>query len=576
MGAGQSTEDIDQLKRLYSPPEWEELQRLFVSLAAQSRSNGQHIIASVFQAYYGIHGSLGARLFEIATQGNKDGLMRFQEFAALKAVFDKGSPEDIDRMCFQVMDVLKSGKVDRREVEEVIRSALATIFGPLHSPPVAIIQAFVSSAFPTDPRSSPGTSLASSSPRPSAARYSAAPRSLPLSGSTHPAASAASAAPSEGLVGVEKIERKEAGRPVQEGDGGRREERVGDCPAGENGGKISRHDDTVTGGGAKDPSTAGAGSADTIDAAEDGRELSYQDAIRWWTVVPAIKKFLRSLLTPPDIRPPLPCLVPPPVTTSARHISTEEGEQQQEERGDTWLLQKELTWHIAGALQDKECREWCLLYSSKLHGLSFNSFLGKVSSVPHPTILVIRDSAGAVFGAFASKPWERSSAFYGDMRSFLFSFLPKAAVCKAAGTSNNLQWCASGFASESIPNGIGLGGQPGHFGLFLSSDFDSGHSRPSTTFNSPSLSSSPTFSVDAVECWAVNSASLSDRISAGEGGSGMLGSSGAGVGSGRSDGSDSARGTVLDRFGKERAMLGMMGIANASENIGRDKADCEL
>ncbi|CAI5980210.1 unnamed protein product [Closterium sp. NIES-64] len=489
--------------RLYSPREWDELQRLFVSLAAQSRSNGQHVIASVFQAYYGIHGSLGGRLFEIATQGNKDGLMRFQEFAAFKAVFDKGSPDEIDRMCFQVMDVLKSGKVDS------------------HS------------------------SLASTALHPSSARSSTA--AAPLA-----ASATATAAPSEGAGGQQQ---PEGGRPEQEGEGVGRD--------GSAGASVAAADTRVYDDGAS-------------VAADDGRELSYQDAIRWWTAVPAVKKFLRSLLTPPDLRPPLPTLIAPPVTASGCHISEEAGEQQHESREDTWLLQKELTWHIAGALQEKECREWCLLYSSKLHGLSFNSFLGKVSSLPHPTVLVVRDSSGAIFGAFASKPWERGSAFYGDMRSILFSFLPTAAVFKAAGTSTNIQWCASGFASESIPNGIGLGGQPGHFALFLSSDFDSGHSRPSTTFNSSSLSSTPNFNIDAVECWAVISASFSDRISAGDGGIGAVGSSRSGVGSGRSDDAGgSGRGTVLDRFGKERAMLGMIGIATASENIGRDKPDRE-
>ncbi|CAI5511198.1 unnamed protein product, partial [Closterium sp. Naga37s-1] len=532
-------------------------------------------------AYYGIHGSLGARLFEIATHVCPICL-------SILAVFDKGSPDEIDRMCFQVMDVLKSGKIDRREVEEVIRSALTTVFGPQHTLPPALIQAFVSSAFPSSPTSSTRASLSHSS------RDSSSPTSTalhPSSGQSSTAAaslhaSAASAAPLDRAGGgQEQPEGKEVGRPEQEG------ESVG-------------RDGSAGASFAADPSVDDDTRADDDGgsvAADDGRELSYQDAVRWWTAVPAVKKFLRSLLTPPDLRPPLPTLVAPAVTASGRQIISEAGVQRRDSREETWLLQKELTWHIAGALQDKECREWCLLYSSKLHGLSFNSFLGKVSSVPHPTVLVVRDSAGAIFGAFASKPWERGSAFFGDMRSFLFSFLPAAAVFKAAGTSTNIQWvrgsvrrysrcladiptspspsyqpqCASGFASESIPNGIGLGGQPGHFGLFLSADFDSGHSRPSTTFNSPSLSSSPNFSIDAVECWAVISASLSDRISAGDGGIGAIGSSGSRVGSGRSDHAGSGRGTVLDRFGKERAMLGMMGIATASENIGRDTTDCE-
>ncbi|CAI5508276.1 unnamed protein product [Closterium sp. Naga37s-1] len=195
---------------------------------------------------------LGGRLFEIATQGNKDGLMRFLEFAAIKAVFDKGSPDEIDRMCFQFMDVLKSGKVDRREVEEVIRSALTTVFGPQHSLTLAIIQAFVSPAFPSIPTSSTWTSfshssLASTALHPSSARSSTA--AAPLA-----ASATATAAPSEGAGGQQQPEGKEVGRPEQEGEGVGRD--------GSAGASVAAADTRVYDDGAS-------------VAADDGRELSY-------------------------------------------------------------------------------------------------------------------------------------------------------------------------------------------------------------------------------------------------------------------------------------------------------------
>ena len=54
----------------------------------------------------------------------------------------------------------------------------------------------------------------------------------------------------------------------------------------------------------------------------------------------------------------------------------------------------------------------------------------------------------------------------------------------------------------------GMGGQLEYCGLWLSAEFDSGHSkgRPHcTTYGSPSLSSSEEFSVDTVEVWHVGS-----------------------------------------------------------------------
>jgi hypothetical protein len=54
---------------------------------------------------------------------------------------------------------------------------------------------------------------------------------------------------------------------------------------------------------------------------------------------------------------------------------------------------------------------------------------------------------------------------------------------------------------DQLPNGLGFGGQTGHFGLWLDASFDTGHSRPNATYASPSLSHEQTFAIDAVEAW---------------------------------------------------------------------------
>jgi len=57
--------------------------------------------------------------------------------------------------------------------------------------------------------------------------------------------------------------------------------------------------------------------------------------------------------------------------------------------------------------------------------------------------------AGAVFGAVFSQPLQRHSVVYGDMRTFLFTFLPAAAIYRPSGLNQNIQWVS--FAYWNTP-----------------------------------------------------------------------------------------------------------------------------
>lgn len=57
-----------------------------------------------------------------------------------------------------------------------------------------------------------------------------------------------------------------------------------------------------------------------------------------------------------------------------------------------------------------------------------------------PTVLVIKDKEGYVYGGYASQPWERHSIFYGDMKSFIFQLYPQASIYRPTGANTNLQW----------------------------------------------------------------------------------------------------------------------------------------
>ncbi|KAM0905265.1 hypothetical protein ACQ4PT_017457 [Festuca glaucescens] len=101
--------------------------------------------------------------------------------------------------------------------------------------------------------------------------------------------------------------------------------------------------------------------------------------------------------------------------------------------------------------------------------------------------------------------------------------------------------CATNFTSENIPNGIGFGGKPHHFGLFLSAGFDQGHSFTSSTFTGPPLSNTNRFRPEVIECWGIQvKGSLDEKT-------------------------ELVKGTVLERFKEDRNMLKLIGMASASD-----------
>ncbi|XP_020875990.1 TLD domain-containing protein 1 isoform X2 [Arabidopsis lyrata subsp. lyrata] len=272
--------------------------------------------------------------------------------------------------------------------------------------------------------------------------------------------------------------------------------------------------------------------AATFSKSDGGSEkgMSFEDFRSWCSLVPTIRKFLGSLLMPPStVRPGY----------QVPHLLYEDSVS-----SDRLLLKKEYAWHIGGALPHHELVEWKLLYHSSLHGQSFNTFLGHTSNTGmSSSVLIIKDAEGCVYGGYASQPWERYSDFYGDMKSFLFQVNPKAAIYRPTGANNNIQWCATNFTSENIPNGIGFGGKINHFGLFISASFDQGQTFECTTFGSPSLSKTSRIQPEVIECWGVVQASNEQDTK-----------------------HNATKGTVLERFKEDRNMLKLVGMAGNSND----------
>ncbi|PKA57323.1 hypothetical protein AXF42_Ash002628 [Apostasia shenzhenica] len=417
--------------RAFTQQELDGLKSLFVSLAAQSQSNSKCISPSVFKAYFGIRGPLATRMFKLVSQKRNDDELTYEDLVITKAVYEKGSRNEIDEFLYELCDVNGDGILGRCDLEAVMHSISDSVFH----------------------RGDGQTSLSS------------------------------------WKIAIEAF----------------------------------------------------------LDVAEFSKEveknadnsMSLVDFRNWCILVPSVKRFLGSIMMPPDkgrLGFQVPVLLHPASLKPDGLIL-----QKESLKPDGLLLQREYAWHIAGALSQAEAEQWKLLYHSALNGLSFTTFMGNISSWEWPTILVIKDSEGYVYGGYASQPWERHSDFYGDVKSFLFKLYPQASIFRPSGANNNLQWCAVNFSSDNIPNGIGFGGRASHFGLFLSANFDDGHTFPCTTFNSPCLSRNNRIQPVVIECWGVVVKGVNNAKA------------------------ELVKGTVLERFKEDRNMLKMIGLANASE-----------
>lgn len=66
-------------------------------------------------------------------------------------------------------------------------------------------------------------------------------------------------------------------------------------------------------------------------------------------------------------------------------------------------------------------REWKLLYSVNIDGVSFHTFYANTKDRDN-TVIIIKDEKGKVFGAYCCEAWRKSLHFYGLGESFVYSF----------------------------------------------------------------------------------------------------------------------------------------------------------
>lgn len=142
---------------------------------------------------------------------------------------------------------------------------------------------------------------------------------------------------------------------------------------------------------------------------------------------------------------------------------------------------------------------WTRLYSLARDGDSFQTFVAKVKGHQH-TLLVIRTTKNAIFGAYADSAWELSQGvspeFFGSAQACLFRIEGDGArVFKWSGSNRYVQYI------DAASKMVALGGGGGSFGLCVERDFQVGSTDRCSTFNNEPLCSTTNFEIVDVECY---------------------------------------------------------------------------
>ncbi|KAK6186560.1 hypothetical protein SNE40_008575 [Patella caerulea] len=203
--------------------------------------------------------------------------------------------------------------------------------------------------------------------------------------------------------------------------------------------------------------------------------------------------------------------------------------------------------------------EWRLLFSNCLYGDSFVQLIQRI--VCHgPTVVIVKDKNGHIFGGFASESWKKNSNFYGDSNCYLFQIKPHLSVFTPTGYNQHYLYYNQHVTT--LPNGLGFGGQLEYFGLWIDESFSSGHSKAgpkNTTYGSPQLSITPEFEIDTIEVWGVGPEKKTDDDDD----------------EGVTDEELASRKSILDKDPGAKAMLTLIGKGPLSEGLreGDETAD---
>lgn len=97
--------------------------------------------------------------------------------------------------------------------------------------------------------------------------------------------------------------------------------------------------------------------------------------------------------------------------------------------------------------------DWTRSYSTYIDGKSISHFMRKQATVSGPTVLLVKDGVGHVFGAFTTSAWRVNDGYYGGGESFLFKYHPVVRTYRWTG--NNSYFMMSNGGAIMIGGGTG-------------------------------------------------------------------------------------------------------------------------
>nr|XP_022335964.1 TLD domain-containing protein 1-like [Crassostrea virginica] len=201
--------------------------------------------------------------------------------------------------------------------------------------------------------------------------------------------------------------------------------------------------------------------------------------------------------------------------------------------------------------------EWRFLFSNTVFGDSFSQLVTNITN-QGPTLLVLRDKRGHLFGGVAADSWQCRAKFYGKQcrpeitsspSCFLFTLSPHYGIYTPTMYNENFMYLNQG--QTTLLNGLGMGGQMEYFGLWIDSNFNHGHSKAKpkcTTYGSPQLSAEPEFEVDVIEVWALGPEKREE-------------------GDSDEEGEKTVKKSILQGNTESKAMLELIGKTRASEGF---------
>lgn len=150
-------------------------------------------------------------------------------------------------------------------------------------------------------------------------------------------------------------------------------------------------------------------------------------------------------------------------------------------------------------------RKWMLLYSTWRHGISLSTLYRRSMLWPGPSLLVVGDRKGAVFGGLIEAPLRPTNKKYqGSNDTFVFTDRPgHPVIFRPTGANRYFTLCSLNF--------LAIGGG-GHFALYLDNELLNGSSSVSETYGNPCLANSEDFEVKEVELWGFVYPSKYDEI----------------------------------------------------------------